>query len=656
METNENSKPFRILFAEDELVHYTLAINILQRELVLFESLRVDNKTDFVDALTQFCPDLVISDYMMPDFNGMDVLLMTIAHDPCIPVIIITGAISEEVAVECMRLGASNYVLKNNLIRLPFAVKESMKKKEALIEATTAIQHLKESESRLTTITNAAGDGIIMLDDEGLISFWNPAAEKIFGYSQDEAIGKVLHTLIVPDSYREQHFRNFPSFQVTGKGNAIGKTLELKGLHKNGTEMAVAVTLSAVNLQNHWHAVGIIRDISDWKSVEIELIAAKERAEASDRLKTAFINNISHEVRTPLNGILGFSDLITQDGLSDEERIQFRSLIKISSTRLLNTITNYMDIALLMSGNMVPRVTTFSLNLQLRALNDLFFPLCQVKKLNLIRKIPEDILEVQLRSDREFHWKILSHLLDNAVKFTHQGSVTYGYTVKEGGIEFFVADTGIGIDKNLHQKIFDNFRQGESTNTRDYEGSGLGLSIANGLIALLGGKIHIESSRGDGAVFSFFIPYEGIEIQKGNEKEIIPALPKIEDQVVLLVEDDIPNFLLEEKILCNSGFLVIPAVNGKEAVEQCQKHPEIDLVLMDMKMPVMDGFEATRKIKAFRNNLPIIAVTAFAMNGDEKKALEAGCNDYIAKPIIEKNLIKMIEGFGLKANRKTKIQ
>jgi len=648
MEKRDSSQTIRILFAEDEVMHYTMAVKTLQHESLAFESIRVDTKDAFIDALDKFCPDLVITDYMMPNFNGMDVLLLTNAHNRRIPVIILTGAISEEIAVDCMRSGASNYVLKNNLIRLPFAVMEALKKKDAMEEATVSLLNLKESESRLNTITNSAGDAIIMIDESGFISFWNPAAEKIFGFSREEAIGQVLHNLIVPESYREDYFTNHPAFKETGNGRAIGKTMELKGLHKNGNEFTVALTLSAVQLQNRWHAVGIVRDISERKIFELELIAAKEKAEASDRLKTAFINSISHEVRTPLNGILGFSSLITQEGLTEEEKVQFGSLIKISSTRLLNTITNYMDVALLMSNNMVVRVKPFELHKQLYAMKDLFQPLCQVKKLTFLLNIPDDILEITLPSDREFHWKILSHLLDNAIKFTHHGTVTFGYSIGQGGIDYFIADTGIGIAPELHAKIFENFRQGEVSNTRDYEGSGLGLSIARGMTKLLGGDIHVESSRGAGAVFSLFIPYSNIEIKKTKQADTIPAYKIPETQIVLLAEDDSANYLLEEKILKKAGFQVIQAANGKEAVEQCQKNPEIALVLMDLKMPVMDGFEATRKIKAFRNELPIIAVTAFAMNGDEKKALDAGCNDYIAKPIFAKSLLAMLEIYGLK--------
>jgi PAS domain S-box-containing protein len=542
-------------------------------------------------------------------------------------------------------MGASNYVLKNNLIRLPFSVLEALRKRDALLGQSKALMFLQESESRLNAIANAAGDGIIMIDNDGLISFWNPSAERIFGFSRSEAIGQNLHSLIVPERYRKDHNTSFPEFQLKGTGSAVGKTLELSGLHKKGHEIVISLTLSAVQLQDKWHAVGNVRDISDQKRVESELIAAKERAEASDKLKTAFINNISHEVRTPLNGILGFSELITLEENTPEDRDQYKSLIKISSTRLLNTITNYMDIALLMSGNMVVRPTLFSLHQQLKSLYELYAPVCKVKNLKFRLIIPESIEELKIFSDRELHCKAISHLIDNAVKFTHSGEIYFGYFIENKKIEYYINDTGVGISPDMQERVFENFRQGEVSNTRDYEGSGLGLSISRGMIKLLGGDITLVSSKGVGTRMSFTIAYPQVDIYYVQPE---PSIINYKSSgIILLAEDDLTNFLLQEKILKKAGFLVVPAYNGQEAVEQCLKNPAIAAVLMDLKMPVMDGFEATRKIKAHRPDLPVIAVTAFAMSGDEKKALEAGCDQYLTKPLMDKDLMKLLHQYGI---------
>jgi PAS domain S-box-containing protein len=640
-------KGLRILFAEDVAIHHLMAKQILLQEGIKFEPFLVEAKDTFLDALHNFKPDIVITDFMMPDFDGMEALKLTLDYNPLIPVIILTGSINEEVAVDCLRNGATNYVIKENLMRLPFAVKEAIEKKRALAEKTSALIALQESESRLSSITNAAGDAIIMMDNDGLVSFWNPAAEKIFGFAEQESIGKDLHALIVPENHQIEFRNKFPIFQQTGEGNAVGKSLEMKALKKNGDLLNVSITLSAVKVKEKWHAVGIVRDITDRKHSEEELIAAKQRAEASDRLKTAFINNISHEVRTPLNGILGFSALIMQPDLPDEDKEQFFSIIKISSSRLLNTMASYMDISMIVSGNMEVQVKPFDLNHLLYTLRDQFQPMCTVKNLDFYLTIPEDYEICMLNSDTEVIRKAVTHLLDNAVKFTHRGEVRFGYSIKPGALEFFVSDTGIGISQEIQPHIFEHFMQEESSITRDYEGSGLGLSIVNGLVTLLGGKLRLESEKGKGSVFFFAIPYEkdmsGIDVP--NDRFV--SAPLIDKPVILIAEDDESNYLLMVRLLRKADVTIIPAINGKEAVQKCHDHPELSLVIMDLKMPEMDGMEATREIKSFRKELPVIAVTAFAMSGDEKRALEAGCDDYIAKPVSQELLFSKLKKFGI---------
>jgi PAS domain S-box-containing protein len=635
----------KILFAEDVLIHNIMAKKILRNEGLKFDSLLVETKESFKKALEEFKPDLVISDFMMPDFTGMEALLLTNAIDPSIPVIILTGSISEEVAVECMRSGATNYVIKENLIRLPFAVKEALQKKIALSEQRKAILALQESESRLKTITNSAGDAIIMIDNDGLISFWNPAAEKIFGFSAEEILGKKLHELIVPSKYHDTFYTTFETFLHSGAGQAVGRIMELEAIRKNGGRIYVSLNLSAVKIKELWHVVGIVSDITERKKVAEELMSAKIRAEASDRLKTAFINNISHEVRTPLNGILGFSDLISQSDLSDQERNQYSALIKMSSTRLLRTMTNYMDISMIVSGNMHIENKPFDLQHLMNALLDQFKPICLVKGLELSLKTSEQKLPIILNSDDDILSKIISQLLDNAVKFTRKGEITFGYTKDADGLEFFVKDSGIGISKENQPRIFDHFIQEETSFSRTYDGSGLGLSIARGLVELLGGQIRLKSEKGAGSEFCFTLLYKEAELIVPEPEKKWKNIRNVQNPVILVAEDDDPNYLLLETVLKKSGIRVIRAVDGKEAIECCRKYPEISLVLMDMKMPDMGGMEATIEIKSFRNDLPVIAVTAFAMSGDEKNAFDSGCDDYIPKPIRKEKLMDIIERF-----------
>jgi len=519
---------------------------------------------------------------------------------------------------------------------------------------------LQQSEERFRNVTQSANDAIITINSKGIVSGWNRGAEKIFGYTENEIKGKEL-SVIIPQKYRELHVKSLERIKQGGDYHVIGKTVELYGLHKSGNEFPIELSLSEWETGSGKSFSGIIRDITDRKHADAVLKEALEKAESGNRLKTAFMNNISHEVRTPLNGILGFSNLLTQPDITLEEKVQYYSLIKTSSNRLLDTITSYMDISMIASGNMEVKRKPFDLHKILNQLYDQFQPLCAVKNLGLHLKTPAKTKGITLHADAELFQKILTNLLDNAAKFTHQGMIIFGYeiqstvttglTAEESGnpvaLEFYIKDTGIGISRESLSMIFDSFKQEELCPTRGHEGSGLGLTIAQGLVQLLGGKIRVESAKDKGSTFFFTIPTEGMKEEVEMPEAIRTEGAVLGSPVVLVAEDDMSNVQFIEAVLRKTAVTLLVANNGKEAVDLCRVHPEISLVLMDLKMPVMDGLEATREIKSFRKNLPIIALTAFALSGDEKKAQEAGCDDYTSKPVSRKELLEKLQQYGI---------
>ena len=472
--------------------------------------------------------------------------------------------------------------------------------------------------------------------------------------------GKELVTTPLPDRWG-----TWVSVLIPIKDEVTGKPIAVLGMDFNAKlwhnrllfeilESSILVVslllvfLFAVNIK--FKNYTLKREITERKHAEAAVIEALFRAESGNRLKTAFMNNISHEIRTPLNGILGFTGLIMQSDITGEEKKQYFSLIEASSKRLINTVTSYMDISLIASGTMDVKKHPFELNKILHHLYDQYEPLCTVKNLILCMNISDNAQELILFSDPELVQKVISGLLDNAVKFTTKGEISFGYLVKPGFVELFVKDTGSGIRKEAQTRIFEDFVQEESLLTRGHEGSGLGLSIAKGVVGLLGGEIRLESEKGAGSTFFFEIPYDGIvpepiSVEPKGNKVFIENNP-----VVLIAEDDESNLFYLERILTKRGVVVFTSVDGKEAVEQCHSHPEISLVLMDLKMPVMDGFEATRSIRFFRKELPIIAITAFSMSGDKKKALEAGCNEYLAKPVSKIELFEILSKHGIQIN------
>ncbi|MBV5312349.1 MAG: response regulator [Prolixibacteraceae bacterium] len=379
----------------------------------------------------------------------------------------------------------------------------------------------------------------------------------------------------------------------------------------------------------------------------IELSLAKEKAEASDRLKSSFINNISHEIRTPLNGILGFGQILTDTELMEDEKALYLKLLNESSARLINTVTNFMDISLLSSGNQKIYKKNVRLESMIVEVVNKFADLCEEKNVSLTLQAPPQADDIRVFTDNDLVIKILCQLLDNAVKFTHQGTIKVAYEVVNNNLQFSVCDTGIGISDENKSHIFESFIQEDFAITRKYEGSGLGLTISRGFVKLLGGKIWLESEKGLGSDFYFSIPYNVDSTPQNQENKPVETKTRGYKQTILIAEDDDINFKYFVALLSHSTIDILRATNGIEAIAICREHPEVELVLMDLRMRDMDGFEATTKIKTFRSNLPIIAITAYSELEDKKMAMKAGCDEFITKPVKKDFLIKKLEDFGI---------
>jgi PAS domain S-box-containing protein len=373
-----------------------------------------------------------------------------------------------------------------------------------------------------------------------------------------------------------------------------------------------------------------------------ELIASKEKAEESNRLKTAFINNISHEIRTPLNGIIGFGDLIMEDNLSHSEKKQYFKILEHSSNRLQQTITDILDISGITAESIKPWKNVVNVA---KVMNDLLKSTenaCSHKNILVSLDIPKQHHELMLETDEELFLKIMKQLLGNAEKFTAEGRINLGYDVQGEWIQFHVKDTGQGISDDKLEQIFEPFMQEDLSVTRGHEGSGLGLSIVRGLIEILGGRLWAESKKGVGSTFFFSLPYIPAKSKTKTDKSAAAKPEARGKNLILIAEDEESNYQLLNAVVQKIGFSSLHAIHGAEAVELCHKYPEITLVLMDIKMPVMNGLEATKEIKAFRPDLPIIALTAYAQTGDRQRVLEAGCDEYLAKPVKLQELNAMI--------------
>jgi PAS domain S-box-containing protein len=378
-----------------------------------------------------------------------------------------------------------------------------------------------------------------------------------------------------------------------------------------------------------------------------DLIRAKEKAEESDRLKTAFLANISHEIRTPMNGIIGFLELMKSSDLSEEEREKYFEVVDRSGQRLLDTINDIVEISKIESGQTDINNTEFNLTDIMEYYQDFFKQKADQKGVEI--KIARQItgIDAFIITDKYKLEGVLVNLLNNSVKFTLKGGIEFGNYIQEGKLVFFVKDTGIGIPENKLDMIFERFVQADLSTSRPYEGSGLGLAIVKAYIQALGGKIWIESEVDKGSVFYFSIPYVPVHSQDVKEEEKETVLQKKEKRglTVVVAEDDEASFLYMKAILKGTASRIIHCSNGAETVRTVRETPGVSIILMDIRMPGMSGIEATIQIRSFDKEVPIIAQTAYAFEEDKQWAMEAGCNDYITKPISSRELLELIEKY-----------
>ena len=506
----------------------------------------------------------------------------------------------------------------------------------------------KQFEEKLKTINKAIEQSpaaVVITDREGNIEYVNPKFTALTGYTLEEVSGKNPRILQSGEMLQDFYQRLWQAI-LSGK-EWRGEFLNRK---KNGELYWEDASISPViNEQGRiTNFVAVKEDITEKKKLWGQLIDAKEKAEESDRLKSCFLANISHEIRTPMNGILGFSKLLREPLLSGKEKEQYIELIHESGKRMLSIINNLIDISRIETGELSLYPDKTSVNKIIEKIHADFFEQAQEKNLTFSAEAGLSAKESLIVTDKVRLSQVLSHLVGNALKYTREGEVVFGYRKEGEMLEFYVRDTGIGIPDDQQGKIFEHFRQVSLDATREYEGAGLGLSLSKKLVEMLGGTIRVDSIPGKGSSFYFTIPYDSHlvsnpllkqDMQEDTNGMFFSGLP------VLVVDDDSISRLLLKGILSNQKVNVILAKNGKEAVEKVQKVPDIRIVLMDMKMPVMNGYEATSRIKEIRPELPVIAQTAFTDPEEKAAAKKAGCDVVLAKPINSSELLAEIQRY-----------
>ena len=501
------------------------------------------------------------------------------------------------------------------------------------------ITERKQLESRNTMLSQAieaSPVSVVITDIEGNIEYVNPFFEEKTGYTLKEVIGgnpRILKSGKQSISY----YTNMWNTILSGK---IWRG-EFQNKKKNGEIYWEKGIISPVtdNSGEIAHFIAIKEDITGQRQILLDLKKAKEEAEKSDKLKSAFLANMSHEIRTPMNGIIGFTELLKDPNLSGEQQNNFISIIQQSGNRMLSTINDIIDISKIESGLVTVELSTFELKSFLNEIKLFFTPEATQKQLYLEFTNSDDTISPKINSDAIKLNGIITNLIKNAIKFTDKGGISFGYQIIDDSIQFFVKDTGVGIPKNRQQAIFHRFVQADIASSRVYEGSGLGLSISKSYTEMLGGSIHLESETNKGTTFFVTFPYKQPS-QASLPADTIETKPRLvsKNLKILIAEDDPVSVSLLKIILKKNTNEVLVADNGKEAVDIAKANPDIDLILMDIRMPIMDGIEATERIREFNNDVKIIAQTAFAQEQDIINATKAGCNSYITKPINANNL------------------
>jgi PAS domain S-box-containing protein len=583
----------------------------------------------------------------VPPWSSSPVSIAIIS--PLIQIIIIAQAIVLIIIVFYnIRLRKVNRQLsetKNNLTETNNNLQKAYK--ELLSQRDLISKEYSESDKFYQMLIQSADDGISFFDPDWTLKYANPAYYSLVGLDSVKFEDVRYEELVHPDD------RNYQKQRIEILNETGFFETELRVRHANGNFINIS-TRSVTVKNNEGEILGsltISRDITKLKQVHEELIKANVEAETSNRLKTSFLANISHEIRTPLNSVVGFSNLLLANDISKESKEEYIEHINHNSEKLLQIIGDIIDLSRLENSQIEISYEEASLN---SIISEIIEETRQVIRRNEksimlnVRNQFEDSGDL-IFTDRIWLKRVLNHLLDNAVKFTLDGSIEFSYYRENADIIFKIKDTGIGINKENLDHIFEEFRQEFDGHHRPFEGLGIGLTLAKEVVERMGGKINVESEKGIGSEFRFSIPYRPAGSIKGRMKsfgtDLFSAPINWSSQKCLIVDDNKDVLIYLSRILQDTEINLITARSGFEAIEIVKNTPDLDIILLDMQMPEMNGIEATKEIRKINKNIPIIAQTAFIFENDKDIILEAGCDACLFKPIRKEHLLSVITGF-----------
>lgn len=664
-ETNGSTK---ILIVEDDLLDsMTLKRALKESTLNLSTVWSVASLTDAVALLEKEKPDVVLLDLGLPDSYGLSAVSTLQPWMDEIPIVVLSGLEDKEIAISAVQKGVQDYLTKDNIDSavLSRVIRYAIERKEHE-------RQLRVAEERYRTIFENSAVAIMVADEADRLISWNRLTEDLLGMNHDDLHHREVKSLCLP-----REWERIRGEHVQCRG--MQHHLETKMIRKSGAVIDVEIFLTVLtgSRGDAMGSIGVVRDITARKEAETRLRRAKEeaeqmsrelmeaskranemaaRAETANAAKSQFLANMTHEIRTPMNAIIGFSDLLASCELADEQQ-EYIDIIRDSSRHLLNLINGILDLSKIEAGQIQVEMRNCELATVLDSIEAMMRSLADKKGLEFeIVRCPD--VPAMMHTDSARLRQCLVNLISNAIKFTETGHVRVR-VVPDGAdanpcLRFDVEDTGIGISREKQAFIFEAFTQADGTTTRKYGGTGLGLAITQKLAGLLGGSVSVRSTPGQGSVFSLTLPMGVCSLEPPPVQEPASDLstgPKkdraqdVQFHGRLLVAEDVKtNQLLIGLMLERLGLEVVLADNGKQAVEKATRDV-YDLILMDVQMPEQNGHEATRELRERGVTIPIVALTAHAMKEDERACLDAGCDDYLTKPIDRDRLLEVLERY-----------